>query len=69
MVSDTELDVWQDGEVLYIESHYSNDPMFTIEQEEALHEIAKSFLMVNRQRERRKRYTEKKKARASDGKK
>jgi len=61
MVSDTELDVWQDGEVLYIESHYSNDPMFTIEQEKALHEIAKSFLMVNRQRERRKRAADKKK--------
>ena len=63
MVSDTEVDVWQDGEVLYIESYYSNDPkpMFTIEQEKALHEIAKSFLMVNRQRERRKRAADKKK--------
>ena len=66
MVSDTELDVWQDGEALYIESHYSNDPMFTIDQEKALHEIARAFLMVNRQTARRKRYAEKKKARVSD---
>jgi len=66
MVSDTELDVWQDGEALYIESHYSNDPMFTIDQEKSLHEIARAFLMVNRQTARRKRYAEKKKARVSD---
>lgn len=61
MVSDRELEVWQDGECLYIESHFSDDPMFTIEQEKVLHEIAKSFLMVNRQSARRKRHAEKKK--------
>jgi len=37
-----------------------DDPPFTLEQERALHEIAKSFLMVNRQSARRKRYAEKK---------
>ena len=64
MVSDRELQVWQDYKdrnyTLIIESRWLDDPPFTLEQERALHEIAKSFLMVNRQSARRKRYAEKK---------
>lgn len=66
MVSDREIDVWQDGRKLIIESNFLDDPNFTLEQEVALHEIARAFLMVNRQTERRKRYAEKKKARDND---
>lgn len=64
MVSDRELQVWQDYKdrnyTLIITSRWLDDPPFTLEQERALHEIAKSFLMVNRQSARRKRYAEKK---------
>ena len=67
MVSDNQIQVWQDGDmengyVMKIQSRYIDDPRFTHEQEIAIHEIVRSFLMVNRQAERRKRYAEKKKA-------
>ena len=59
MVSDRELSVWQDGDVLKIQSRYLDDPLFTLEQEKALHEIARSFLIVNRKRASDKRRKEK----------
>ena len=67
MVSDNQIQVWQDGSkesgfVLKVQSRYLDDPRFTLEQESAIHEIVRSFLLVNRQTERRKRYAEKKKA-------
>ena len=61
MVADRELCVLQNDGYIMIGSQYSDDPPFTLEQEAALHEIARSFLMVNRQAARRKRYAEKKK--------
>lgn len=72
MVSDNQIQVWQNGSkekgyMMIIQSRYVDDPMFTIEQERAIHEIARSFLIVNRQRERRIRYAEKKKNREGDG--
>lgn len=67
MVADNQIQVWQDGSkesgfVLKVQSRYLDDPRFTLEQERAIHEIVRSFLLVNRQTERRKRYAEKKKA-------
>ena len=67
MVSDNQIQVWQDGSdkegyLMKIQSRYMDDPRFTLEQERAIHEIVRSFLMVNRQAERRKRYAEKKKS-------
>ena len=67
MVSDNQIQVWQDscgngGFVMKIQSRYCDDPWFTLEQERAIHEIARSFLLVNRQTERRKRYAENRKA-------
>ena len=72
MVSDNQIQVWQNGSkekgyVMIIQSRYVDDPMFTIEQERAIHEIVRNFLMVNRQTERRRRYAEKKKSRDGDG--
>lgn len=73
MVADNQIQVWQDGSkesgyVLKVQSRYLDDPMFTLEQEGAIHEIVRSFLLVNRQTERRRRYAEKKKAeRRTDG--
>ena len=73
MVADNQIQVWQDGSkesgfVLIVQSRYLDDPRFTLEQERAIHEIVRSFLLVNRQTERRKRYAEKKKAeRRTDG--
>lgn len=73
MVADNQIQVWQDGSkesgfVLKVQSRYLDDPRFTLEQERAIHEIVRSFLLVNRQTERRKRYAEKKKAeRRTDG--
>lgn len=72
MVSDKQISVWQDGDIehgyiLKVQSRYLDDPRFTLEQEEAIHEIVRSFLMVNRQTERRKRYAEKKKAERKEG--
>jgi len=61
MVSDREISVWQDGNEIFISPRYLEDPLFTLEQEKALFEIARSFLLANRQTERRKRYAEKKK--------
>lgn len=66
MVSDSQIQVWQDGSdqegyLMKIQSRYMDDPRFTLEQERAIHEIARSFLMTNRQTERRRRYAEKKK--------
>jgi hypothetical protein len=58
MVSDRELQVWQSGDHLIIQSRYCDDPAFTLEQEKALHEIARSFLIVNRKRESAKRQRE-----------
>lgn len=55
MVSDRELQVWQNGKALIIQSRYCDDPNFTLDQEKALHEIARSFLIVNRKRESDKR--------------
>ena len=51
MVSDRELQVWQNRNALIIQPRYCDDPPFTLEQEKALHEIARSFLFVNRKRE------------------
>jgi hypothetical protein len=67
MVSDNQISVWQDGDIMKIQSRYLDDPRFTHEQEMAIHEIVRSFLMVNRQKERRKRYAEKKKAERKEG--
>ena len=61
MVSGSEISVFQNGNELIISPRYLEDPQFTLDQEQALYEIAKSFLMVNRQKERRRRYSEKKK--------
>ena len=47
MVSDRELQVWQNRNALIIQSRYCDDPPFTLDQEKALHEIARSFLIVN----------------------
>jgi phage anti-repressor protein len=55
MVSDRELEVWQNNDSLIIQSRYCDDPRFTLDQEKALHEIARSFLIVNRKRESDKR--------------
>lgn len=55
MVSDRELEVWQNNDALIIQSRYCDDPRFTLDQEKALHEIARSFLIVNRKRESDKR--------------
>jgi hypothetical protein len=67
MISDNQIQVWQDGSkedgfVLIVQSRRLDDPRFTLEQERAIHEIVRSFLLVNRQTERRKRYAEKRKA-------
>ena len=62
MVSSQQIQVWQSDGILYIESRYVDDPRFTLEQEKALHEIAENFLIVNRLRERRKRYAEKRRS-------
>ena len=61
MVSGKQIQVWQSDGVLHIESRYKDDPRFTLEQEKALYEIAENMLIVNRLRERRKRYNEKRK--------
>lgn len=61
MVSGKQIQVWQSDGVLHIESRYQDDPRFTLEQEKALYEIAENMLIVNRLRERRKRYNEKRK--------
>ena len=58
MVSDRELQVWWNKDALIIQSRYCDDPKFTLEQEKALHEIARSFLIVNRKRESDKRRKE-----------
>ena len=58
MVSDRELQVWQNNDALIIQSRYCDDPRFTLDQEKALHEIARSFLIVNRKRESDKRRKE-----------
>ena len=67
MVADNQIQVWQGGDkehgyILKIQSRYLDDPMFTLEQERAIYEMVRSFLLVNRQTERRRRYAEKKKA-------
>ena len=48
MVSDRELQVWQNDGVLMVQSRWCDDPVFTLEQEKAIHEIARAFLIVNR---------------------
>ena len=58
MVRDRELQVWQNKDALIIQSRYCNDPRFTLDQETALYEIARSFLIVNRKRESDKRRKE-----------
>jgi hypothetical protein len=58
MVSDRELQAWQSNNALIIQSRYCDDPPFTLDQEKALHEIARSFLIVNRKRESDKRRKE-----------
>ena len=63
MVSDREIQVWQNGDVLMIQSRWENDPGFTQEQELVFHEIARSFLIVNRKRENSRRQREKAKKR------
>lgn len=71
MVSDNQIQVWQDGSddrgyVMKIQSRYMDDPRFTLEQEKAIHAIVRSFLMVNRQTERRRRYAKKRAERTKD---
>lgn len=66
MVSGQQVSVWQSDGVLYIERRYQDDPLFTLEQEKALYEIAENMLIANRLRERRKRYAEKRKERRND---
>lgn len=58
MVSDRELQVWQNKDALIIQSRYCDDPRFTLDQEKVLHEIARSFLIVNRKMESDKRRKE-----------
>ena len=58
MVSDKQLQVWQNNDGLIIQSRYCDDPRFTLDQEKALHEIARSFLIVNRKKESDKRRKE-----------
>ena len=58
MVSDREIQVWRNNDALIIQSRYCDDPPFTPEQEKVLHEIARSFLIVNRKRESDKRRKE-----------
>ena len=67
MVSDRELQVWWNKDALIIQSRYCDDPKFTLEQEKALHEIARSFLIVNRKRESDKRRKERAKRKKEDG--
>lgn len=62
MVSDKELQVWQNEKALIIQSRYCDDPKFTLDQEKTLHEIARSFLIVNRKRESDKRRKDRAKA-------
>lgn len=61
MVSSNKLQVYQirenrDGRgistTLFVSLRYLDDPPFTQEQQEALHEICESFLLTNRMRER-----------------
>ena len=66
MVSGSEISIFQNGNELIISPRYLEDPQFTLDQEKALYEIAKSFLMVNRQKERRRRYAEKRKNKAEE---
>ena len=67
MVSDRELQVWQNKDALIIQSRYCDDPRFTLDQEKALHEIARSFLIINRKMESDKRRKERSgRRRASD---
>jgi predicted urease superfamily metal-dependent hydrolase len=66
MVSDRESQVWQSGDHFIIQSRYCDDPAFTLEQEKALHEIARSFLIVNRKRESDKRRKERVKQKKED---
>ena len=67
MVSDRELQVWWNKDALIIQSRHCDDPKFTLEQEKALHEIARSFLIVNRKRESDKRRKERAKRKKEDG--
>ena len=67
MVSGSEISIFQNGNELIISPRYLEDPQFTLDQEQALYEIAKSFLMANRQKERRRRYAEKRKNKAGEG--
>lgn len=60
MVSDNHIIVWQDHH-LHIECHFTDDPVFTLEQEQILHAIAKAFRQQNLAEERRKRYAENRK--------
>ncbi len=66
MVGGQQIQVWQSDGKLFIESRYEGDPDFTLEQERALYEIAENFLLVNRMRERRKRYAENKKRKKTE---
>ena len=66
MVSDRELEVWQNNDALIIQSRYCDDPRFTLDQEKALHEVARSFLIVNRKRESDKRRKERAKRNKED---
>ena len=69
MVSDKELQVWQNEKALIIQSRYCDDSKFTLDQEKALYEIARSFLIVNRKRESDKRRKDRAKAkRKQEGK-
>ena len=66
MVSDKQLQVWQNNDSLIIQSRYCDDPRFTLDQEKALHEIARSFLIVNRKRESDKKRKERAKRKKED---
>ena len=66
MISDRELQVWQSNDVLLIQSRWCDDPKFTLDQERAIHEIARSFLIVNRKRASDERRKAKRKERKKD---
>ena len=72
MVSDRELSVHQvrdsKNQYMIIQSQYLDDPAFTLDQEKALHEIARAMLIANRKREAEKRKREKARERKRDEK-
>lgn len=73
MVSGKNIQVYQvqenkDGRgvsnTLFITPRYLDEPPFTLEQQKALYEIAESFLLTNRARDRNKRKARKRRKEA-----